>query len=69
MQIGALASSALFQMEQHMSSIGGVETPSDLGVAMLSKQLDQSESDGAALIRAMELSVNPAIGSNFDCYV
>lgn len=68
MQIGALASTALFQMNQNMSSLGGVEKPSDIGVAMLSKQLDQSEISGESLIHAMELSVNPAIGGNIDYY-
>lgn len=46
----------------------------DFGVAMLSKSLDMSETTGAALTNmidasAMELSVNPAIGSNFDTFV
>lgn len=69
MGIGTIASAALFQMEQNMTtSVSGIETPSDLGVAMLSKQLDASEASGESLIRAMELSVNPSIGSNIDVY-
>ena len=69
MEIGALASTALYQMNQTSSSIGGFDTPSDLGVPMLSKQLEVSQTSGEALVRAMELSVNPAIGSNVDLYV
>ena len=70
MEIGALASTALYQMNQTSTKVGGYDTPSDIGVAiMLSKQLDVSQSSGEALIRAMELSVNPAIGSNIDLYI
>ncbi len=69
MEIGALASTALYQMNQTSTKVGGYDTPSDIGVAMLSKQLDVSQSSGEALIRAMELSVNPAIGSNVDLYI
>lgn len=69
MEIGALASTALYQMNQTSTKVGGYDTPSDIGVAMLSKQLDVSQSSGEALIHAMELSVNPAIGSNIDLYI
>ncbi len=69
MEIGTLASTALYQMNQTSTKVGGYDTPSDIGVAMLSKQLDVSQSSGEALIRAMELSVNPAIGSNIDLYI
>ena len=41
----------------------------DIGVAILAKQLDASESMGDNLVRTMELSVNPYVGSNFDAYV
>lgn len=69
MEIGALASTALYQMNQTSTKVGGYDTPSDIGVAMLSKQLDVSQSSDEALIRAMELSVNPTIGSNIDLYI
>lgn len=51
-----------------------VNTQTDVGVAMLSKSLDMSESTGAALTKmidasAMELSVNPNVGANFNTYV
>ena len=50
------------------------ETNSAYGVAMLSKSLDQASSTGAQIVgmmdaAAMELSVNPHIGSNFDMTV
>ena len=42
----------------------------DFGVAMLSKSLDNMQDMGATMIEtmeeSMELSVNPAIGGNFD---
>ncbi|RKI78037.1 putative motility protein [bacterium 0.1xD8-71] len=50
------------------------ETSSAYGVAMLSKSLDQASSTGAQIVgmmdaAAMELSVNPHIGANFDMTV
>lgn len=68
MEIGALASSALYQMEQGSVKVNGYSQPTDVGVAMLSKELALSESSGQSLIRAMELSVNPGIGGNIDYY-
>ena len=41
----------------------------DIGVAILAKQLDVSENMGDNFVRAMELSVNPYVGSNFDAFV
>ena len=44
-----------------------------VGIAVLDKALDNSESVGASLLnmmdRSMELSVNPSIGGNFDMQV
>ena len=68
MEIGALASSALYQMNQGSVKVNGYSQPTDVGVAMLSKQLALSEASGQGLIRAMELSVNPGIGGNVDYY-
>ena len=68
MEIGSLASSALYQMEQGSVKVNGYSQPTDVGVAMLSKQLSVSEASGQSLIRAMELSVNPGIGGNIDYY-
>ena len=62
MVIDVLTSTALSAL--NASSIG-----SDIGVAILAKQLDASESMGDNLVRTMELSVNPYVGSNFDAYV
>ena len=68
MEIGSLASSALYQMEQGSVKVNGYSQPTDVGVAMLSKELSVSEASGQSLIRAMELSVNPNVGGNVDFY-
>lgn len=68
MEIGALASTALYQMQQGSVKVNGYSQPTDVGVAMLSKQFALSEASGQSLIRAMELSVNPGIGGNVDYY-
>lgn len=39
---------------------------SQVGVSMLSQSLDMASAEMSDLTKAMELSVNPAIGSNFD---
>ena len=46
----------------------------DVGVAMLSKALDQQSAEGAGIVKmidsaAMERSVNPNVGGNFDVSV
>ena len=46
----------------------------DIGTIMLSKALDQQSDEGKGIIKmldsaAMERSVNPAVGSNFDIKV
>ncbi|MCR5468221.1 MAG: YjfB family protein [Lachnospiraceae bacterium] len=41
----------------------------DVGVLMLSKQLDLTETMGAEMVKAMEQSVNPNLGVNFDVSV
>ena len=68
MEIGALASTALYQMNQGSVKLSGYDVPSAVGVAMLDKQLEMSETNGQSLIRAMELSVNPNVGGNVDFY-
>ena len=50
------------------------QTQSAFGVAMLSKSLDTLEDTGAQITKmidaaAMERSVNPGVGTNFDMYV
>ena len=64
MDIAALNNTAL-------SALSSASTPTSeaIGVAMLSNQLDVSQSMRDSLIRAMELSVNSAVGGNFDVSV
>ena len=55
-------------------SMSTVQTNTAYGVAMLSKSLDAASSTGEQLVSmmdsaAMERSVNPAVGSNFDTYI
>lgn len=55
-------------------SMSSINTNSAYGVAMLSKSLDAASATGNQLVEmidssAMERSVNPAVGSNFDMYV
>ncbi|MFP3154261.1 YjfB family protein [Lachnospiraceae bacterium ZAX-1] len=38
----------------------------DVGIAVLSKQLDIADELGASMIKALEQSVNPNLGSNID---
>lgn len=55
------------------TALSNINVMNQVGTAVLSKALDNSETAGAGLInmidRSMELSVNPAVGSNFDMYV
>lgn len=55
------------------TALANVNLVSQVGIAVLDKAMENSESAGASLIsmmdRSMELSVNPAVGSNFDMYV
>ena len=55
-------------------TMSSINTNSAYGVAMLSKSLDAASATGNQLVEmidssAMERSVNPAVGSNFDMYV
>ncbi len=55
------------------TTMASIELGDKIGTAVLSKVLDSSEAAGASMIdmmdRSMELSVNPAVGSNFDMSV
>lgn len=55
------------------TALAGVQLSNQVGTAVLSKALDNSEAAGESLInmmdRSMELSVNPAVGGNFDMMV
>ena len=54
-------------------ALANSELMNGIGTAVLSKALDNTEVMGASLInmmdRSMELSVNPAVGSNVDLYI
>lgn len=54
-------------------SLAQTQTMNNVGIALLSKSLDSMESSGAQMVdmmrSSMELSVNPAVGSNLDLYV
>lgn len=63
MEIGSLADIALSQMPALSTT-----KPSDISIAMLSKQLDMTQEMGADMIKAMEQSVTPHIGGNIDVY-
>lgn len=52
-----------------LSALDMPSTSTDIGIAALGKQLGLSETMGASMVRAMELSVNPNVGSNIDIYV
>lgn len=55
------------------TALSHIELSNQVGTAVLSKALDNSEIAGQNMIqmmnRSMELSVNPDIGSNFDMYI
>ena len=52
------------------TALANVNLMNQVGIAVLDKAMENSETAGASLInmmdRSMELSVNPAVGSNFD---
>ena len=55
-------------------ALSQVSTMNDIGVAVLSKQLDMNESLGQSMVAMMdrsmmEQSITPHIGSNFDMSV
>ena len=54
--------------------LSAISTMSKIGVAVLSKTMDTNEALGDGLVQmidaaAMERSVNPAVGANFDMRV
>ncbi len=55
------------------TALSNVQLNNQVGVAVLDKALETSQSSGQSLInmmdRSMELSVNPNVGSNFDMLV
>ncbi len=56
------------------TALSNVSLQSKVGVAVLSKAMDTNEALGAGMVEmidsaAMERSVNPSVGSNFDMWV
>lgn len=55
------------------TTLANVNLQNQVGVAVLDKAMESSETAGAGLInmmdRSMELSVNPGVGGNFDMMV
>lgn len=54
--------------------LSSIDLKSDVGIAVLSKEMDTNEALGQGLIEmidaaAMERSVNPNVGANFDMRV
>ena len=63
-----------FSITQLSPSINQAQLSNDVGVAMLAKTMNSSEQLGDKLVSmidsaAMERSVNPAVGGNFDLRV
>ena len=51
------------------TSISQANTLNAVGTAVLSMSLDMAETTGENVVKMMELSVNPNIGSNIDVSV
>lgn len=50
-------------------ALNSIQTSNDIGIAVLAKNLDVMNTEGHALTKMMELSVNPGIGQNIDYLV
>ncbi len=50
-------------------ALSTINTGNDIGVIMLSKQLDVVETQGDSLVKALEQSVTPHLGQNIDVTV
>lgn len=61
MEFGSVDGIALAAM-----NIKQVDTLNQVGTAVLSNAIGQSEVMGQSMIKMMELSVNPGIGGSFD---
>ena len=62
MDVGSLSTIALNQLPT-------TDAPSDIGLAVLSKQLDVSQQMGSEMVKALENSVTPYLGGNIDVSV
>ena len=50
-------------------ALNSIQTSNDIGIAVLANNLDVMNTEGDALTKMMELSVNPGIGQNIDYLV
>ena len=50
-------------------ALNSIQTSNDIGIAVLAKNLDVMNTEGDALTKMMELSMNPGIGQNIDYLV
>ena len=50
-------------------ALNSIQTSNDIGIAVLAKNLDVMNTEGDALTKMLELSVNPGIGQNIDYLV
>ena len=50
-------------------ALNSIQTSNDIGIVVLAKNLDVMNTEGDALTKMMELSVNPGIGQNIDYLV
>lgn len=50
-------------------ALNSIQTSNDIGIAVLAKNLDVMNTEGDALTKMMELSVDPGIGQNIDYLV
>lgn len=50
-------------------ALNSIQTSNDIGIAVLAKNLDVMNTEGDALTKMMELSVNPGMGQNIDYLV
>ena len=64
MEIGSLNLTALSALSKATTPTGQA-----IGLVMLNKQLDVTNQMGSSMIKAMENSVNPSVGGNFDMSV
>jgi len=55
------------------TALANIDLAGKVSIAVLDKALESSEAAGNGLLqmmdRSMELSVNPAVGGNFDMYI
>lgn len=51
------------------TALSSIQTGNDVGVIMLSKQLDLAETQGDNMVKALEQSVTPHLGQNIDISV